>query len=210
MTSTRVDAPNHHGHHPGFSGPMGLVAALSMTIGRAGDAQLAARLVALTGDDRVIDVGCGPGAAVRHAASVGASVIGVDPAPVMLRVARLLTRRSPHVRYLHGAAEELPVPNASATVLWSIAAVHHWPDLDAGLREVARVLAPGGRFVALERRTQPGARGHASHGWTDAQAEAFAERCRVGGFEHVVVGQDTTSRGRILSVSAAVPRRNAR
>ena len=210
MTSTTADAPNHHGHHPGFSGPRGLVAALSMTVGRAGDAQLAARLVALTGNDTVIDVGCGPGAAVRHAANVGANVIGVDPAPVMLRVARLLTRRSPHVRYLRGTAEELPVPDASATAVWSIAAVHHWPDLDAGLHEVTRVLAPDGRFVALERRTQPGARGHASHGWTDAQAGAFAERCRAAGFEHVVVGQDTTSRGRILSVLAAVPRRNVR
>jgi SAM-dependent methyltransferase len=63
--------------------------------------------------------------------------------------------------------------------------VHHWHDLEAGLAEVRRVLAPGGRFVALERRTEVGADGLASHGWTDAQAAAFAEACRAAGFVDV-------------------------
>ena len=74
-----------------------------------------------------------------------------------------------------------------ANVLWSIATVHHWRDLDAGLREVDRVLAAGGRFLVIERRTHPGATGHASHGWTDEQAAGFAERCREMGFVAVQV-----------------------
>src|SRR4051812_23673785 len=90
--------PNHHADHAGFSGLSGLVAALSMIGGRDGDARLAARLSGVEPGDVGVDIGCGPGVAARHAAGLGARVIGVDPAPVMLRVARLLTRRSQEVR----------------------------------------------------------------------------------------------------------------
>ena len=69
-----------------------------MAFGRKGDARLAVRLSGMESDDVVVDVGCGPGVAVRYAAQLGATVTGVDPAPVMLRVARLLTRRPAKVR----------------------------------------------------------------------------------------------------------------
>ena len=103
--------PNHHANYPGFKGVPGLVAALSMAFGRKGDVQLAVRLSGMQAGDRVVDVGCGPGVAVRYSARLGATVTGVDPAPVMLRVARLLTRSSANVRYAMGAAEEIPLPD---------------------------------------------------------------------------------------------------
>src|SRR5260370_28657455 len=103
-----------------------------MVVGREGDARLVARLSGVRPGDVVVDVGCGPGVAARHAARLGASVIGVDPAPVMLRVARLLSRRSDDVRYVEGAAEAVPVADVSASVMWSIATVHHWADVDTG------------------------------------------------------------------------------
>ena len=197
-----TSVPNHHADHAGFSGLSGLVAALTMVGGREGDARLAARLSGIGPDDTVIDVGCGPGVAARHAARVGAGVTGVDPAAVMLRVARLLTRRSAPVRYVAGTAEAVPVPEGSASVVWSIATVHHWADIDAGLQEVRRVLRGGGRLVAIERRTRPGARGLAGHGWTDAQAEAFAESCREHGFADVRVERNTSGGRSTVSVIA--------
>lgn len=200
-----TSVPNHHADHAGFSGPAGLVAALSMIGGRDGDARLAARLSGLGPDDAVVDIGCGPGVAARHAARLGAGVTGVDPAPVMLRVARLLTRSSVAVCYVAGAAEALPVPDDSASIVWSIATVHHWADIDAGLREVRRVLRGGGRLVAIERRTRPGARGHAGHGWTDDQAQAFAEHCREHGFADVRVERNTIGRRSTVSVIATAP-----
>jgi ubiquinone/menaquinone biosynthesis C-methylase UbiE len=201
----KTSAPNHHADHAGFSGLVGLVAALSMVVGRDGDARLAARLSSVRSGDVVVDVGCGPGVAARHAARLGAGVTAVDPAPVMLRVARLLTRRSASVRYVEGAAEALPAEQDSVSVVWSIATVHHWADLDAGLREASRVLRRGGRLVAIERRTLSGARGHASHGWTEAQAEAFAERCREHGFLDVRTERTTSGRRSTLSVVATAP-----
>ena len=201
----RTTVPNHHAHFPAFGGLTGLIAAATMVVGRDGDARLAERLSRLGPDDVIVDVGCGPGAAVRHAAGLCASVTGVDPAPVMLRVARLLTRSSGNVRYLEGTAEAVPLPDDSASVVWSIACVHHWADLDAGLREARRVLRPSGRLVAIERRTRPGGRGHASHGWTDEQAKAFADRCLEFGFVDPVVDTHKSGRRRTVSVTASTP-----
>ena len=203
--SIATSAPNHHADYPGFAGPLGFLAGLSMTFGHAGDARLAVQLTATKPGDRLVDVGCGPGTAVRHAARLGATVIGVDPAPVMLRLARGLTRARNRITLLHGTAEELPLPDDSATVLWSIATVHHWSDLDRALTEVGRVLESDGRFVAIERRCLPGATGLASHGWTDDQADTFAELCRTSGFADVHVERHTAGRRTVLAVVARNP-----
>jgi ubiquinone/menaquinone biosynthesis C-methylase UbiE len=200
-TTAETHRPNHHAHHPGFAGIPGVLAALTMVAGRTGDAELAADLTELGPGDRLVDVGCGPGAAARFAARQGATVAGVDPAPVMLDVARRLTRRRTGVTYLEGAAEAIPVPDGSVTVVWALATVHHWPALEPALAEIRRVLEPGGRFVALERHTNPGATGLASHGWTPEQAEAFAELCRGAGFADVGVGSHPGRRS-LLSVLA--------
>ena len=193
-------APNHHRDHPGFAGISGLLAALTFSVGRGRDADLAARIAELRAGDTVVDVGCGPGVAARRAAAQGATVIGIDPAEVMLRTARLIPHRG-SVRYVTGVAEALPVEDGGATVAWSLATVHHWADVDAGLLELHRILRPEGRFVALERLTHADARGLASHGWTPSQAEAFAERCRAHGFTAVEVQRHRDRRARISVVA---------
>jgi ubiquinone/menaquinone biosynthesis C-methylase UbiE len=210
MTTTQTATalpPNHHADHPSFSGVGGLVAALGFNFGRGADAELAVRLAGVGDGDDVVDIGCGPGVAVRRAGAAGAtSVIGVDPAAVMLRVARL-TPRAPArhratLRYLRGAAESLPLADGVASVAWSLATVHHWRDLAVGLAEVRRVLRPGGRFLALERLTVAGATGVASHGWTEDQANAFADCCRDAGFTAVTVQEHRTRRA-VLVVLAS-------
>jgi len=206
MTTTQPSVPNHHAHYPGFAGPAGFLAAASMVLGGEGNARLAERLSELVASDTVADIGCGPGTAARRAARLGASVVGIDPAPVMLRLARLLTRRSPHaVRYAEGSAEALPLAGSSVSVAWSIASVHHWADLDAGLQEIRRVLRPGGRLVAIERLTRPGATGLASHGWTPQQASAFADRCGAHGFTDARVNQHGDGRRTKVSVRVTAP-----
>jgi len=178
---------------------------VSFLFGRSDAARLAIDLAELKPGDRLVDVGCGPGIAVHLARRAGAEVIGVDPAPVMLRVARARWRTDPRTAWRLGSAEALPVDDGWAQVVWSLSTVHHWADVDAGLDEVRRVLAPGGGLVTLERRIRDtGARGTASHGWTVEQAESFAERCRRHGFTAVAVGQQA-GRGTGLSVVARRP-----
>ena len=92
-----------------------------------------------------------------------------------------------------------------ATVIWSLSTVHHWRDVELGLHEVRRVILPGGRLLAIERQVEPGASGHASHGWMDAQAVRFAAVCKSAGFEEVAVARHQTSR-RVLTVLAHAPK----
>jgi ubiquinone/menaquinone biosynthesis C-methylase UbiE len=200
--TTGPTVPNHHGDHPGFSGVPGLVAGLTMVLGRRQVARLAADLAGLRPGQHVVDVGCGPGAAVRVAASRGATVTGVDPAAVMLGMARWLTRGRTSVTFVEGTAASLPLGDASADVVWSIATVHHWPEIEAGLAEVRRVLVEGGTFLVVERGTDPSATGLATHGWTDLQAEVFGAACRTAGFASVDVAGHRAGRSTQLVVTA--------
>jgi ubiquinone/menaquinone biosynthesis C-methylase UbiE len=195
-------APNHHGNHPGFSGVTGWIAARSMSKGRTDNFELAIDLTHVNRGDRVVDIGCGPGVAARLSAQRGAIVIGIDPALVMLRVASRADRHR-SVTWRQGVAEELPLPDRSQDVAWSLSTVHHWPNLMAGLAEAGRVLTTDGRFLATERLVDAGATRHASHGWTTQQAERFAELCELTGFRDVKISNHDTSRGVLLAVLAS-------
>ena len=182
--------PNHHADHPGFSGAAALVATLTIAAKPRGPERLAGELTGIGPGDRLVDIGCGPGAGCRLAARRGATAVGVDPSAQMLRLAGWATTLRPGVgrstvEYRPGGAEHLPVDDGWATVAWSMASVHHWPELERGLAEAHRVLTPGGRFLAMERCTEPGASGLASHGWTGQQAELFASMLAGTGFDAV-------------------------
>ncbi len=200
--------PNHHADYPQFTGAFGYLAGLTMTMGRGRDAHLVAELANLSGDEHVVDIGCGPGTAVRVAARRGCRVTGVDPSAPMLRLARALTRIRPPagaISWRLAGAENLGLPDGSADVCWSLASVHHWPDLDGGLREVRRVTRPGGRFIAMEKRSAPGATGTASHGWTAGQADAMAGRLLDHGFTTPQITNHDIGGRRVVAVTGRLP-----
>jgi ubiquinone/menaquinone biosynthesis C-methylase UbiE len=102
---------------------------------------------------RVLDVGCGTGHLLRLLASrlPGAlQLVGVDPAPRMVEVARAAQTGDARIRILAGAAEELPFAESSFDLVVSATSFDHWADQGAGLRECARVLAPGGWLVLTD------------------------------------------------------------
>jgi SAM-dependent methyltransferase len=164
MNDSPLPVVNHHADHAGFGGVLGLVTALAMLIMGRHYARLAVDLASVSEADRLVDIGCGPGNAARAAARRGARVIGVDPSPVMLRLARAATRDLPNLSWSPGGAEALPVTNDWATAAWSLRTVHHWKDVTAGLAELRRVLAPSGRLLVMERDVKPGATGLARQG----------------------------------------------
>jgi len=197
--------PNHHAHFPPFGGFSGLVAAIGFLSGRDEAAGLAMELTGLEPGGRLVDIGCGPGIAAVRATDRGAEVVGVDPAAVMLRVARLRWPTKRRIAWRTGAAESLPVADGWANVVWSLATVHHWDDLSGGLAEVRRVLKPGGRFLAAERRIQdPYAEGVASHGWTTQQADTFASMCEAHGFVDATVSEHEITPA-VLAVLVTAP-----
>jgi len=136
-----------------------------------------------------------------------AAATGIDPDTLSLRLARLITkirpgRHSGNITWLQGSAGKLPLPDASATVVWSLSAVHHWPDRPEGFAEASRVLTGGGRILIAERLTQPGARGHAAHGLTVAQAGQVAAELTAAGYADVRT-QIIPARRRVLTIIEA-------
>ncbi|MGP8205110.1 MAG: class I SAM-dependent methyltransferase [Acidimicrobiales bacterium] len=160
-----------------------------MTLGRGSSAGTVADLARTGPSDRVVDVGCGSGTAARLASRRGSTATGIDPSPWKLRTARAISsvRRTPRVTFLAGSAESLPLPDASATVVWSMSSVHHWGDRVRGLAEARRVLAPGGRLLLAERRVKQGARGLGAHGLTAEQEAQLLLEVEEAGFQNVKV-----------------------
>jgi ubiquinone/menaquinone biosynthesis C-methylase UbiE len=102
---------------------------------------------------RVLDVGCGTGYLLRRIAARtpdAAELVGIDPAARMVRVAQEATA-DPRVRFLAGTAEQLPGPDGGFDLIVTTTSFDHWADQQAGLRECARVLAPGGRLVLVDQ-----------------------------------------------------------
>jgi SAM-dependent methyltransferase len=205
MSVSSPTAPNHHADYPGFAGMPGVLVGIGMLLKGRAYARLATTAASVCDTDRVVDIGCGAGNAARAAARRGARVTGIDPASVMLWVARASTRKRAAIAWAEGAAENLPLPDESATVVWSLASVHHWKDVGKGLAEAHRVLAPAGRLVAIERRVSPGATGLASHGWTGQQAESFAAMCRAAGFDNVRISKRQAGRRAVWTVNGLRP-----
>ncbi|MEM1127764.1 MAG: methyltransferase domain-containing protein [Bacteroidota bacterium] len=105
---------------------------------------------------RVLDVACGTGVFAREALQrVGpqGTVVGLDPEPGMLRVAR---QKAPQVKWVEGLAEALPFEDEHFEAVVSQFGLMFFGDQPGALREMQRVLRPGGRLVvtvwdALER-----------------------------------------------------------
>ncbi len=101
--------------------------------------------------EQAVDVGCGAGIDSLIAANmVGPTgrVIGVDMTPAMLAKARRSAEEAQltHVEFREGYAEALPVPDDWANVVISNGVLNLMPDKAAALKEMARVLKPGGRL----------------------------------------------------------------
>jgi SAM-dependent methyltransferase len=95
---------------------------------------------------RVLDVGCGEGQVARRLAARGADVVGLDPTVAQLAVAR---ERGGSARYGRAVAEQLPCRSAAFDAVVMCLVIEHIHPFEPVFAEVARVLAPGGRFLLL-------------------------------------------------------------
>jgi SAM-dependent methyltransferase len=102
---------------------------------------------------RVLDVACGTGVVARLAAeaiSVEGRVAGLDLNPDMLAVAATLPAvAGASIEWVEGSAQALPFGEASFDVVCCQLGLQFFPDREGALREMKRVLAPGGRVVVM-------------------------------------------------------------
>ena len=99
----------------------------------------------------ILDVGCGTGRLLRKAAArfPDADLLGVDPAPQMLKQAATAAEDS-GIHFMEAAAEDLPFPDDRFDLIFSTLTFHHWSDQARAVGEVARVLTPGGRWLLAD------------------------------------------------------------
>jgi 2-polyprenyl-6-hydroxyphenyl methylase / 3-demethylubiquinone-9 3-methyltransferase len=96
----------------------------------------------------VIDIGCGGGLFAEDVARLGASVIGIDPAPGAIAAARKHAADAGlAIDYRTGSGERLPADDACADIAYCVDVLEHVSDVDAVIGEAARVLRPGGLFL---------------------------------------------------------------
>ena len=175
--------------------------------------ELAFEAVAEVRPRRVLEVGCGPGElAARIGRELGAEIVALDLSPRMVELARA---RGVDARV--GDVQGLPFADGEfdcAVAAWML---FHVPDLDRGLAELARVLRPGGRLVAVtnaeghmrELRQLAGraawARPFTAENGAEPLARHFAAVERRDSDGWALIEDEETVRGFVASLGADTP-----
>jgi ubiquinone/menaquinone biosynthesis C-methylase UbiE len=146
------DAKNHETLVGGQFGSRAEAYLKSAVHARGPDLEALVALVGKRPEARVLDLGCGGGHVTFNVAPQVREVVAYDLSPEMLGVvARAAQERGlGNVATEQGVAEKLPFADASVDVVLSRFSTHHWRDFEAGLREAARVLKPGGMAAFID------------------------------------------------------------
>jgi SAM-dependent methyltransferase len=194
----------------GPRGPLGHVAGWLM-VRKNQDAN--AWLVELLGagpGDHVVEIGFGPGLAVERNAARGAHVAGVDHSALMVRKASGRVAgavREGRVDLRQGRADALPFGDARFTRAMALNSLQFWPSPDAGLRELQRVLAPGGRLVLGQRLRDDGAGrfDRRRFGMTEEGLAALRATLASVGFRDATIARRTIAGEAVAALAAVRP-----
>jgi ubiquinone/menaquinone biosynthesis C-methylase UbiE len=110
--------------------------------------------VAIATDATVLDVGCGGGATVKKLAALAPDgrIHGVDYASGSIAASRANNRQliaEDRVTIEQATVSHLPFPNDQFDIVTAIETQYYWPDLPSDMREILRVLKPGGKLVII-------------------------------------------------------------
>lgn len=155
------------------------------------------RLAALRPGERVLDAACGTGIVARLAAQqIGSTgtVVGVDMNPGMLAVARSNTPANTSIEWHEANAEAMPLPDEAFDVVLCQISLQFMTDKLAALKEMRRVLVPGGRLLL----NVPGPAGKLFAVVAEAMERNISSEA-AGFINHVFSLHDTTEIQQLLS-----------
>jgi len=143
----------HHPHGPGGHAAGWVMGARPSNVRRS---RWAAGLLDIQAADRVIEFGCGPGVALAALASRATEglVVGVDHSGVMIGQARRRNAAAVsqgRVRLIHAPAGHQRVTDGPFDAAIAVNTVGFWPEPAARLREISRLLRPGGRIALVSQ-----------------------------------------------------------
>ncbi|OQB09489.1 MAG: Ubiquinone/menaquinone biosynthesis C-methyltransferase UbiE [Deltaproteobacteria bacterium ADurb.Bin207] len=100
----------------------------------------------------VVDIGTGTGGLLPHLAEFSDRIVGIDQSAQMLRRARDRARRLglTNVEFHRADISKLPLPSNTFDVAFAVLVLHHAPKPLVAMREMARVVKPGGRVIVLD------------------------------------------------------------
>jgi ubiquinone/menaquinone biosynthesis C-methylase UbiE len=194
-----------------FGRPSGLLGRLAGYLMARSDAddRWVVELLDVQPHDRVLEVGFGPGVAVALIAerATAGFVAGVDPSEVMVRQATRRNRaavQEGRVELRLGMVSNLPYPEAHFTKACALHSLYFWPSWTDGLRELYRVLAPGGLLVLAVRmwRPQAGRFDPSRYGFRDEQVAEVVATLGSVGFQDVATERREVGRETITAILA--------
>jgi ubiquinone/menaquinone biosynthesis C-methylase UbiE len=120
--------------------------------GHADAMQMLIDMSGVSGEDRVLDVACGPGLVACAFAPHARQVTGIDITPAMIEQARKLQgeKQLENLTWQEGDVLPLPFPEASFAVVLTRYSLHHFLNPAAVLAEMVRVCRPGGRVLVAD------------------------------------------------------------
>jgi SAM-dependent methyltransferase len=129
-------------------------------------ARRAFELLDLARESWYLDVGCGNGYTVRWAAEAAPDgwAVGIDLSPAMVARARAASKALPNVEFQVATFPDTALPHGCFDAVLSMEVVYYLPDLEDALREIARLLVPGGRFACVVDYYEENV---ASHRWPE-------------------------------------------
>ena len=148
---------------------------------------LFALLGLLERDARYGDLGCGSGVVSDALAPVVSSIVAVDDSPAMLKEARERLADHPHVEVKRGAIEALPIDDDALDIATLTLVLHHVPDPEQALAEVARVLRAGGRLLIVDMHPHDRQeyRQEMGHVWMGFSPERMQRMLSRSGFSNI-------------------------
>lgn len=136
------------------AGWFGMFLARGMNTGHAGLTDWGLKHISIGGDFIILDVGCGGGRTVHKMAmkAAGGKVFGLDYSETSVAVSRRTNRhliREGRVKILQGSISNLPFPDRMFDLVTAVETHYFWPDLPSDMREIIRVLKPGGTLAIM-------------------------------------------------------------